>query len=233
MRQMPAGQWVPFEDDTPHKCAAPPKAKSARKPSQRTPLPPPAPPTDDDFGVFVLPNDNAASGTKPPIAGSDIIKAPAPPPPIQPAAPKPATPLRLTLSSPIAVSPPHPKLAQAPIPRAELIGPVPPAANHGFRQWLLRALAFLLILGLVKAVLREATRPNLPRIDPPSSTVRDAPRIPASPASSSPSIKILQTRPISYPQTATAPPVPTPPGNPAAGYPPWLNRITIPPSNRP
>jgi hypothetical protein len=64
MRQMPAGQWVAFEDDAAHKCAAPPKAKPARKPGLRQVSPPPVA-ADDDFGEFVLPNDKPASVGKP------------------------------------------------------------------------------------------------------------------------------------------------------------------------
>jgi hypothetical protein len=231
MRQMPAGQWVAFEDDAAHKCAAPPKVKPARKVGLRHTPRSPVPPMDDEFGEFVLPNDKPVTGEKPTIGEFGTSKAPAPQPPVQHPAPGLAPPIRLPVGS--AIVRPDPTASTPALPRAEPVNPVPSALGQGFRQWLLRVLAFMLILGLVKVVLREATRPNLPTTHYTPSTRSDALPSPAGQTSTPPSIKILQTRSIVPNPSASAPATPNAPGPTAGAYPPWLNKVTLPPSAKP
>jgi hypothetical protein len=223
MRQMPGGQWVAFEDDAAYKCAAPPKAKPVRKPPPRQVSPLPPPPVDDEFGEFVLPNGKPITVEKPPAAtGIDTPKAPTPSTPVQ--CPVPVLPPASRLPVGTAIVRPDPRPPTPAPPRAEPVHPVPSPPSQGFRQWLVRVLAFMLILGLVKAVLRETTRPNPPQIDYTTPSRNEARPDPAGQTSPSPSIKILQTRPVSYPQTAPAPPAPTPPGP----YPTWWTDVMLP-----
>jgi hypothetical protein len=230
MRQMPAGQWVAFEDDAAHNCAVPPKAKAVRKPGPRQVSPLPAP-VDDEFGEFVLPNNKPVADEKPAIVG--IGTATARQPPVRCPVPGLEPRSRLPVDGLIAVGRPAPTPSGSALPQAAPIHPVPAASGQGFRQWLLRVLAIMLLLGLVKVVLREATRPNLPKTDYTSSAQSDARPNLAGQTSTAPSIKILQTRPISDAQTAPAPSTPKPSGPPAGAYPPWLNKVTLPPSTGP
>jgi hypothetical protein len=91
----------------------------------------------------------------------------------------------------------------------------------------------MLILGLVKVVLREATRPNLSKTYETSSTRSDALPSPAGPTSTPPPIKILQTRPIGPNPNAPAPATPNTTSQAPGAYPPWLKNVTLPPYGRP
>jgi len=205
MRQMPAGQWVAFENDAAHDCAAPPKASPARKPPRRHP-PPPAPSTDDEFGTFVLPNDNAVTGKKAAIAKFVIAKPPSPSQPVQPSGPNPQ--IRLPVNSPIAVGRLDAAPSRPPLPQAEPVRPVPAASSQGFRQSLTGFLVFILVVGLFKVMLRESAHPDFSKTN--ATTIRSDARPNLSGQTSSlPST--LETRPIDADQSASAPTTPLTP----------------------
>jgi hypothetical protein len=227
MRQMPASQWVAFEDDAAHNCAAAPKASPERKPGQRHASPWPAPLVDHEFGEFELPNDQPVTAKKPAIVGFDTTRASTPQPPVQRPGPGLEPRSGLPVGGPIAGGSLHLTPSQPAALRAEPVHPAPATPGQEFRKWLLGFLAFALLLGLVKVALRESTRPNLLGKADASSIQSD------DQTNSSPSIKILRTRPNGPDQNASAPSTPNTPGPAAGPYPPWLNKVTLPAPNQP
>jgi hypothetical protein len=209
MRLMPAGQWVAFEDDAAHNCAAPPKAKPTRKSGPHRVSPPRASQVDDDFGEFVLPHEKPTN-RKRPIAESDVTKAAVPQPSVEEPASGPARGFRLPTSDPIAVGPRDPAPSRPTLPRAELDHPVPHAPPQDFRKWLLRSLAFILVVGLIKVVMREAAHLSLPATNFAPSTRSDVHPNPDGQISAPPWIKTLQTRPFGPDQIASTPTPATP-----------------------
>jgi hypothetical protein len=212
MRRMPAGQWVAFEDDAAHNCAAPPKAKPTRKSGPHRVSPPRAAPVDDDFGEFVLPQEKPTTREGPVIAGSDIRKAGVPQPSFEDPARGLEPRFRLPTGGPIAVTRQDSTPSRPTLLRAEPDHPVRHTPPQDFGKWLLRSLAFLLVLGLVKVVMREAARPSLPATNFPPSTRSEVPPNPGGQTSSPPWIKTLQTRPFGPDQSASAPTTPGTPG---------------------
>lgn len=110
LRQMPHGQWVPFEGDQQHVCDEPPPPKVAppTKPRTPTPAPPPAEPFKPLYPK--VPQDPAPEPQPTPLRPiSPPAPAPAPRPTPAPQQPRPAPP------TPV-VPPPAPAPQPAPTP---------------------------------------------------------------------------------------------------------------------
>jgi hypothetical protein len=234
MRQMPAGQWVAFENDAGRNCSVPPKKSRKPKPNQVNDQP--APVLGHGFDEFDLPSGELAAAKNPEIAGDALVRRPVPKPARTPRLRPQISPLpQISRAAPKSGQPDFPENAvaidieqvmkQPGQPIAPPPSQVPTSTGHDFGQWLVKALAAFLIFGLVKVLLWNASHSqsagNLSRGASPTNSLSDAtrryPSVPAPPN--------LPTGP-----TTSSPPAP-PPSNVTRGtepVPSWLRSVTIP-----
>ncbi len=132
MRQMPAGQWVAFEHEAVHDCAAPAKTSATQKVSRRA-IPKSATPKKSlGFDDFDLPNDEVVTTT---------TKRSFEAPPDSPNAPRVVTHDSVQRTEPVFTN-------------------TRSSESTGFGGWLLRFLAIILLFGLVRALATQSMHSN-------------------------------------------------------------------------